>query len=146
MADRRSMGAAMSLTPEKLAIHQQRLDGQASPGCRQTAIEATTAKTVEVELSPDPDANSATEDAARPSTRSGRRLSRGRSGSQGVPNADDVLSQLWMPLTTRLQHGTAAALRRATLEQRLRHATTDTQQEIIDIAVQHWLRQHGFLE
>ncbi len=145
MAERRSMGDAMSLTPEKLAFIHSGSTAKASPAADKPQT-APAAKTVEVELPADANMNSATEDSARPSTRSGRRLSRGRTGSHGVPNSDDVLSQLWMPLTTRLQHGTAVALRRATLEQRLRHATPDTQQEIVDIAVQHWLRQHGFLE
>jgi hypothetical protein len=50
-----------------------------------------------------------------------------------------------MPITTKLQYATVQALRRAYLEQKLNHATPDTQQEIVEFAVQDWLKKHGFL-
>ncbi|MDZ4782055.1 MAG: hypothetical protein SGJ19_17545 [Planctomycetia bacterium] len=50
-----------------------------------------------------------------------------------------------MPITTKLQYGTVQALRRAYLEQKLNHATPDTQQEIVEFAVQDWLKRNGFL-
>ena len=58
----------------------------------------------------------------------------------------ELLSEIMVPLTTRLHHRTADALRRASLEQRLRRATPDKVQEIVETAVQTWLTDHGFLE
>jgi hypothetical protein len=40
----------------------------------------------------------------------------------------------------------AQALKRAYLEQRLKHAKPDTQQEIVEEALGEWLSQQGFLE
>lgn len=49
-------------------------------------------------------------------------------------------------ITTRLKSKTADALRRAHLEQKLHRHKPDTQQDIIEAAVQHWLIQHAFLD
>lgn len=49
-------------------------------------------------------------------------------------------------VTTRLKSRTADALRRAYLEQKLQRREPATQQEIIEEAVQHWLRQHAYLD
>jgi hypothetical protein len=46
----------------------------------------------------------------------------------------------------RLQHRTAQALRRASLEQRLARAKPDTQQEIAEQALADWLTKQGFLQ
>ena len=51
-----------------------------------------------------------------------------------------------VPITTRLLPRTADALRRAYLEQKLRHARPSTQQEIIEQALHDWLRREGYLE
>jgi hypothetical protein len=50
-----------------------------------------------------------------------------------------------VPITTKLEYATVQALRRAYLEQKLSHATPNTQQEIIEEAVQAWLKRNGFL-
>ena len=57
-----------------------------------------------------------------------------------------MLDQVLVPVTIRLPHRTAQALRRAYLEQRLKHAKPDTQQEIVAEALGDWLRGHEFLE
>jgi hypothetical protein len=49
-------------------------------------------------------------------------------------------------ITTRLQARTADALRRAYLEQKLNRLEPATQQEIIELAVQQWLRANSFLD
>ncbi len=54
---------------------------------------------------------------------------------------DDYL----VAITTRLQARTAEALRRAYLEQKLNRREPATQQEIIEAALQTWLRKHAFL-
>lgn len=52
--------------------------------------------------------------------------------------------RLLVPLTTRLQPKTAHLLRRAILQQRLECRLPATVQEIIEVAVSRWLRDHGF--
>jgi hypothetical protein len=48
-------------------------------------------------------------------------------------------------VTTRFEQQTADALRRAHLEQKLKNIAPATQQEIIEIAVQTWLKDHDYL-
>jgi hypothetical protein len=50
-----------------------------------------------------------------------------------------------VPLTTRLQPSTAAALKRAGLEQKLRGEQPATVQEIAEEAIQEWLRDNGYM-
>lgn len=66
-----------------------------------------------------------------------------------LPQGDEHLlgvANLLMPLTTRLQPITAAALKRAGLEQKLRGHSPGTVQEIAEEAIQNWLRDYGYLE
>lgn len=56
------------------------------------------------------------------------------------------IANLLVPLTTRLQPTTAAALKRAGLEQKLRGQSPGTVQEIAEEAIQSWLRDYGYLE
>ncbi|MCI0332347.1 MAG: hypothetical protein L0228_03875 [Planctomycetes bacterium] len=62
--------------------------------------------------------------------------------STTTPANDDYL----VAITTRLQARTADALRRAYLEQKLNRCEPATQQEIIELAVQQWLRKNAFLD
>ena len=55
------------------------------------------------------------------------------------------LTNLLVPLTTRLQPANAAALKRAGLEQRLKGAQPATAQEIAEEAIQFWLEENGYL-
>jgi hypothetical protein len=57
-----------------------------------------------------------------------------------APLNDDYL----VAVTTRFRARTAEALRRAHLEQKLKRCEPTTQQEIIELAVQEWLRRHAF--
>jgi len=137
MAERRSLGEAMDMTPEKLAFIQ----GQSKTAHSSTI--ATTAKaeekTIEVAVSPkEPQVLS------EPAPARTRRTVR-RSG-QETPGASEVLDQVLVPVTIRLPHRTAQALRRAYLEQRLKHAKPDTQQDIVEEALSDWLSRQGFLE
>ena len=59
-----------------------------------------------------------------------------------TPANDDYL----VAITTRLQARTADALRRAYLERKLNRCEPATQQEIIELAVQQWLRKNSFLD
>ena len=72
-----------------------------------------------------------------------RRSSRGRQ-SQASPEASEILDQVLVPVTIRLQHRTAQALKRAYLEQKLRHAKPDTLQEIGEEAFAQWLTKNDY--
>jgi hypothetical protein len=51
-----------------------------------------------------------------------------------------------VPVPLRLQHRTAQALRRAYLEQKLKHAKPDTLQDIGEDAIADWLTKSGYLD
>lgn len=126
----------MDMTPEKLAF----IKGQSKPEATTQVTPPPKAeeKIIEVATSP-----AETPPASDPAPVRSRRTS--RRSPQEVPQASDVLDQLLVPVTIRLPHRTAQALRRAYLEQRLKHAKPDTQQEIVEEALGDWLSRHGFM-
>lgn len=132
MAERRSIGNAMTMTPEKLAF----IKGSAA---KEKTIEVTPPP-----QEPKPDALEAAGPAEELRPRAAKRQSRGRSDK--APEPSEVLDQVLVPVTFRLQHRVAQALRRAHLEQRLNHAKPDTQQEIVDEALSAWLIKNGYLD
>ncbi len=129
----------MEMTPEKLAF----IGGQGNavapapaPAAPPTKPEV---KTIEVEtMAKEPLA--ATEPTPTKTRRSARRA------GHETPGVSEVLDQVLVPVTIRLPHRTAQALRRAHLEQRLKHAKPDTQQEIVEEALGDWLSRLGFLD
>lgn len=54
-----------------------------------------------------------------------------------------TLSQALVAITTRFQPATADALRRTSLERKLERQNPWSQQEIIELAVQQWLKSSG---
>ena len=50
-----------------------------------------------------------------------------------------------VPLTVRFRADYAAALKRASLERQLQNVQPNTLQDILEEAVEPWLRQHGYL-
>lgn len=60
-------------------------------------------------------------------------------------NPPEIIGETLVPLTTRLSRATANALKRAHLERKLQGQPLNTQQEIVEVAVTHWLRSHGYL-
>jgi hypothetical protein len=137
MADRKSLVDAMAMSPEKLAFIKQgntvkeRSESPAQPETPQKE------KTIDLQLP--------TRTDEKPKPRHPRQQSRGRGTRDGQPDASEILDQVLIPVTIRLQHRTTQALRRAYLEQRLNHGKPDTQQEIVEVAVGEWLTKHGFL-
>lgn len=130
----------MNMTPEKLAF----IKGDTLPATKpnfvgKTAAEANVEKTIDLPGSPE------TTEHTVSKARAGRRSGKSRETRQD-PDASEVLDQLLVPITMRLQHRTAQALRRASLEQRLSRAKPDTQQEIAEEALADWLVKQGFLE
>lgn len=51
-----------------------------------------------------------------------------------------------VPLTTRIRGNFAAALKRASLERQLNNEFPNTLQDILEEALEPWLRDHGYLE
>ena len=62
------------------------------------------------------------------------------------PAPNEVLDEMLVSRTARFQYRTAQALTRAHLERKLKRQKPTTQQEIIETAVQHWLKEHGYLD
>ncbi len=126
MVERRSLGDALSISPEKLAFIQGDESSPMTPPNKRGSRPAS--KTVELSLP--------TEGAEVQSTRQRRRNSE---RDLEVPNANEVLNEVLVPLTTRLPHRLLQSLRRLCLEQQLRHATPDSIQEIVEAALEDWL-------
>jgi hypothetical protein len=129
----------MSMTPEKMAF----IRGAGKQSAAEPApSEAEEEKTIELR-EPAVKVEEAADSKSRSTPR--RPSSRGRV-SREQPEASEILDQVLVPVTIRLSHRTAQALRRAYLEQRLRHAKPDTQQEIVEEALGDWLSRQGFLD
>lgn len=140
MAERRTLNEAIDMTPEKLAFIQ----GKAAPAAKPPPVvlePQAPAEEKTVELSR-PGADAEATDEPRPKI--ARRGSRARAVRE-APQVGEILDQLLVPVTIRLQHRTAQALRRAYLEQRLKHAKPDTQQEIAEQALVEWLESNDYL-
>jgi len=132
MTERRSIGEALATLP---AEARGFIQGNAKPA------NPTKTSSIKVELASSPGEPSEAVDQER---RSSPRRTRTRTSSS--PRARVEVPESWkVPITTKLQYGTVQALRRAYLEQKLNHATPDTQQEIVEFAVQDWLKRNGFL-
>lgn len=136
MAERRSIGAAMEMTPEKLAfISAQSKPATASPPS--TPREKEGVKTVEVVTS-QKEPEKVKGSAVRPSRRN-------RSLPHESPGASEILDQVLVPVTIRLPRRIAHALKRAYLEQRLKCVKPDSLQEIAREALEEWLSRVGYL-
>jgi hypothetical protein len=140
MAERRSLGAALDLSPEKMAFIQ----GGPVPAKAAPVTQRIEPPKVEVAEETAEEERPQVERAAEPVRRSrGRRQSRAP-----LPQGDEFMlgiANLLVPLTTRLQPTTAATLKRAGLEQKLRGQSPGTVQEIVEEAIQNWLRDAGYL-
>jgi hypothetical protein len=80
------------------------------------------------------------------SERRQRRRSRGRGSRPEEPQASEILDQMLVPVTIRLKHRTAQALKRAALEQKLKHVKPDQVQEIGEEAFTDWLTRSGYVD
>ena len=153
MVNRRSLGDALTMTPDKMAFIQ-------GANAQVESVKAIPPQPLAVAPEPIqevPEAEERGDDlpeeslTTRPeaTSRMQTRRSRGRSSRPERERQDDSImlgmANLLVPLTTRLQPPTAAALKRAGLEQRLRGAQPATVQQIVEIAVAEWLEQHDYL-
>jgi hypothetical protein len=64
-------------------------------------------------------------------------------GAVQIEKAPPVMSRA--PLTTRVRADFATALKRASLERQLSGITPNTLQEILEEALEPWLRSHGYV-
>jgi hypothetical protein len=86
------------------------------------------------------------EEASAEEPRPQRRRGRVKSATQDEPQASQILDRMLVPVTIRLQHRTAQALKRAALEQKLKHQKPDQVQEIGEEAIADWLARSGYLD
>jgi len=134
MANRRSLKAVLDLPTQQRNFIQ---GGAAEP-----ASDDELASLPCDEQAADPVAQAAEEQPQR-------RTPTRRSARVSVPQGDKMpfgFANLLVPVTTKLRPATAAALKRAGLEQRLRGKNPATVQEIAEQAIQKWLLDSGYLE
>ena len=136
MAERRSLHDAMEMTPEKLAFISGEHPNHPTPLVQATPLTPST-----ISFPTQPGASQSPDVRRRRPPRQRER----HPSEEDHTVTERVLSQLLVPLTTRLQHRTAEALRRASLELRLAHATPASQQEIVETAINAWLTDRGYL-
>lgn len=125
----------MDLTAEKLAFIQ----GQGQKISPKTETRQSEEKLVEIET-----ASESVESTKIAEPRVRRKTARRINSDIPVPS--DVLDQVLVPVTIRLPHKIAQALKRAYLEQRLKHALPDTQQQIVEEALEVWLDKMEYLK
>lgn len=131
MADRRSLGDALTMSPEKLAFIQ---GGESNPTPKVVEVrKKETETTIDVTLGEEP------KEATK--TPRIRRRHKRPEADFSMPNANEVLDEVLIPLTTRLPHRLIQSLRRICLEKRLRHSKPDSIQEIVEAALEDWLEK-----
>lgn len=135
MGKRRGLSEALHLTPEKIAFIRQ--ERAAEPIGQPQLAAAVSAQSIQGGESHISDPVSAPERVPTPSPIVTERPVAMHIGPHNLA---------LVPLTTRLQPATSAALRRAYLERKLAGAENATQQEIVEEALQSWLRSAGFLD
>ncbi len=144
MAKHRSLSNAL-LSPEKMAFIKGQESNQADTTVDiQPPIQLNAVVVPVVELTAEtsrkqPDI----EPASTPSVRLSQLIQQDPVSRATTPPAND---DYLVAMTTRLRARTADALRRAHLEQKLNRLEPATQQDIIELAVQQWLRKNSFLD
>lgn len=116
----------MDISPEQKAFIQGEV--------KEKAAAAASEKTVDVERPQKPPA------LPRNVRRANRRT------DDSAPDVSEVLDQVLVPVTVRLPRRMAHALKRACLEQQLKHAKPGTQQEIVELALGDWLGRYGYYD
>jgi hypothetical protein len=137
MAKHRSLSNAL-LTPEKLAFIKGQEETPIEPQPKDPSESHDASQSVS---KPKPN-DSTNTTVSKSITRNTPSLDRRVSVAEVVPDNDAYR----IAITTRLKPRTADALRRAHLEQKLNRREPATQQEIIESAVQYWLREHSYLD
>jgi hypothetical protein len=144
MAKHRSLSNAL-LSPEKMAfIKGQESDRADTTGDLKPPIQSNAVVVPVVELTAETSQKQPNiEPEPRPIVRPSLPTRHDAISHATTPSAND---DYLVAITTRLQARTADALRRAYLEQKLNRLEPATQQEIIELAVQQWLKSNSFLD
>ena len=134
MADTsRSLAAALNVTPEVAEfIH----GANRRPVVAESAVTSTAAA---------PAGPATPRSEKRPKSAPRQRRERNQSAA-APPRTEPPKSRAKVAITTRFSQATADALRRASLERKLRDESLHTQQDIIELAVSNWLRRGGKAE
>jgi hypothetical protein len=142
---RRTLGEAAMLTPDKLAfIHGSPSQSSSPPTSLQELPPTSKVQPVQSVLSEmEADTNSIDDIEPRSANRSNRRISERERKEPSLPFG---MANYRIPLTTRLRPETAAALKRAGLEQRLNGKQPSTVQEIAEEAIVAWLKRSDYLK
>ena len=153
---RRPLNAAMDVSADKLAFIRGGVPGSTQEQTPPFAAVAPTAEKVEMVAAPvvAPPQQSApieldnvVEATAEPETQERKRTKTRSRGAANSTREEPMMSManLLVPLTTRLSPSTAAALKRAGLEQKLYGRQPGTVQEIAEAAIRSWLEDEGYL-
>ena len=149
MNERRSLNSALKetpkvgLTPEAMAFISGGVPGKKVEEAPAKVVPVKAAEVPEplrqtIEVSSEPVSTGASEGKEAPRSRRATKV-------QQAPQ-NSMLNKLLIPVTTRFDPRTAEALRRAHLEQRIKGLEPSTMQEIIQLAVQAWLRENDYLD
>ncbi|MCZ2341339.1 MAG: hypothetical protein LC104_06025 [Bacteroidales bacterium] len=65
--------------------------------------------------------------------------------TNAILKTESIASSNRTPISTRIRADFAAALKRASLERQLSGTTPNTLQDILEDALEPWLRRHGYL-
>ncbi len=130
MGERRTLGDALTLSPEKVAF----IKGDDSQNTSSPSERDVVERTIDLTRTDDDKAEKREPLPARTAARRPRLRVEAT-----TPNASELLDELLVPLTTRLPHRLVQSLRRVCLEQRLQHAKPDSIQEIVETAIESWL-------
>ena len=140
MNDRRSMGSALKMTPEvsKLGPEALAFIKSGVPAKEPNPPVQTVELKTETVTAPAP------VDTAAEVVPESKEPKAKRAPKAQAPQY--LTNRITVSITTRLEQRTADALRRAHLEQKLKNVRPATQQEIMELAVQGWLKDNGYLD
>lgn len=142
MTERRSLSNALELSAEKMAfirgtpLADDRQAESPEPGQRTPSSDSAVATEARVEATTPPK-----ERQPRQRRTSGAAPGRRPVATSAAPSLD----RFRVGLTVRIHPEISDALRRAQLEQKLRRQAPETQQEIVEIALEGWLQENGYL-
>lgn len=131
MNERRSLGSALKKTPKVSDLNPETL-AFIHAGTKQAPV-ATPANVEEP-------ATEERREVPQPKVRETRPKNR------NVAPSEPLKEKVMVSFTTRLEQETAAALRTAHLDRKMKRLPLQTQQEILAAAVEDWLRANDYLD
>jgi hypothetical protein len=145
MTNRRSLTAALKITPEAAAFIEH---GPPTNTDQEPPPLVELSDPIEPSLAPPQIEHDALEDNEATVAKRKPRPKKVEK-ERGEPDQSSRLTALTTPavsITVRLRQSTAEALRRASLERKLQGLTPHSQQEIVESAVSQWLKDNAYLD